>query len=155
MPESISFLQQHSAFTYWEEQCPSHIDLGKDKYGGPFAVEEVEDVKTALKLVSLISCAMPVFALETANEVEGYVFACGIHDSCFWLNSLWYAFAIFRLPFYQFLVYPFFNNHIPNMLRRIAVSIAELYAVLQTYNKMLNATFTGQRFENEKFLFIP
>ena len=29
-----------------EDDYPSRIDLGKDKYGGLFTVEEVEDVKT-------------------------------------------------------------------------------------------------------------
>ena len=29
--------------TYWEEEAPSRLDLGKEKYGGPFT--EVEDVK--------------------------------------------------------------------------------------------------------------
>ena len=66
------FPEQCSAFTYWEEQCPSRIDFGKDKYGGPFTVEEVEDVKTALKLIPLISCVMSIVALETAIEVELY-----------------------------------------------------------------------------------
>ena len=32
-----------SAFTYWEEDIPPRIDLGKDKYGGPFTTVEVED----------------------------------------------------------------------------------------------------------------
>ena len=35
-----------SAFTYWENDIPSRIDLGKQKYGGPFTNEQVEDVKT-------------------------------------------------------------------------------------------------------------
>ena len=40
-----------SAFTYWEEDIPSRLDLGKSKYGGPFTTEQVEDVKTALRIV--------------------------------------------------------------------------------------------------------
>ena len=35
-----------SALTYWEEDIPSRIDLGKSRYGGPFTTEQVEDVKT-------------------------------------------------------------------------------------------------------------
>ena len=89
------FPERRSACTYWEEQCPSCIDLGKDKYGGPFTVEEVEDVKTALKLVPLISCVIPIFALDAANEAEVYHVGCDIHDSRFWLNCLWYFFAYF------------------------------------------------------------
>ena len=50
------FPERRSAFTYWEDECPSRIDLGKDKYGGPFTVEEVENVKTVFKLLPLIIC---------------------------------------------------------------------------------------------------
>uniref|UniRef100_A0A1X7UKT1 Uncharacterized protein n=1 Tax=Amphimedon queenslandica TaxID=400682 RepID=A0A1X7UKT1_AMPQE len=51
--------ENRSALTYWEEEAPSRLDLGKDKYGGPFIEEEVEDVKTALRLIPLIFfCAL-------------------------------------------------------------------------------------------------
>ena len=43
-----------SAFTYWENDIPSRIDLGKRKYGGPFTNEQVEEVKTLLRLLILI-----------------------------------------------------------------------------------------------------
>lgn len=39
-----------SAFTYWEDQIPSRVDLAKSKYGGPFTDEEVDDVKTLGRL---------------------------------------------------------------------------------------------------------
>ena len=45
--------ERRSAFTYWEDDIPPRIDLGKSKYGGPFTTEEVEDVKTFL-LLSLV-----------------------------------------------------------------------------------------------------
>ena len=35
--------ENRSAFTYWEEDIPPRIDLGKNKYGGPFTTEEVVD----------------------------------------------------------------------------------------------------------------
>ena len=40
-----------SALTYWEEDIPSRLDLGKSRYGGPFTTEQVEDVKTFFKIV--------------------------------------------------------------------------------------------------------
>ena len=43
-----------SAFTYCEDELPSRIDFGKSKYGGPFTTEQVEDVKTLLRLLPLI-----------------------------------------------------------------------------------------------------
>ena len=41
------YLELCSALTYWEDDYPSGIGLSKNKCGGPFTVEEVEDVKTA------------------------------------------------------------------------------------------------------------
>ena len=43
-----------SAFTYCEDEPPSRIDFGKSKYGGPFTTEQVEDVKTFLKLLGIL-----------------------------------------------------------------------------------------------------
>ena len=40
------FPENRSAFTYWENDIPPRIDLGKNKYGGPFTTEEVEDTKS-------------------------------------------------------------------------------------------------------------
>ena len=47
-----------SALTYWEEDVPSRMDLGKSRYGGPFTTEQVEDVKSILRLfaMSLYPC---------------------------------------------------------------------------------------------------
>uniref|UniRef100_A0A1X7VDS5 Major facilitator superfamily associated domain-containing protein n=1 Tax=Amphimedon queenslandica TaxID=400682 RepID=A0A1X7VDS5_AMPQE len=45
--------ENRSALTYWEEEAPSRLDLGKDKYGGPFTEEEVEDVKTVFRMLPL------------------------------------------------------------------------------------------------------
>jgi len=46
--------ENRSAFTYWEEDIPPRIDLGKSKYGGPFTTEEVEDTKTFLAILLLL-----------------------------------------------------------------------------------------------------
>ena len=48
--------EHRSAFTYWEEDIPRRIDLGKNKYGGPFTNEEVEDTKTFLRILLLLLC---------------------------------------------------------------------------------------------------
>ena len=45
--------ENRSALTYWEEDIPPRIDLGKNKYGGPFNTEEVEDTKTFLRILIL------------------------------------------------------------------------------------------------------
>ena len=47
--------ENRSALTYWEEEAPSRLDLGKEKYGGPFTEEQqVKDVKNVLRLLPII-----------------------------------------------------------------------------------------------------
>ena len=46
--------RQRSAFTYWEDKQYSRIDLAKSKYGGPFTTEQVEDVKTVLRIITFM-----------------------------------------------------------------------------------------------------
>jgi len=54
-----------SAFTYWEDKPYSRMDLGKDKYGGPFSTEQVEDVKTFFKILAVIASLLPLCFLVT------------------------------------------------------------------------------------------
>ena len=45
---------RRSAFTYCEDDPPSRLDLGKSKYGGPFTMEEVEDVKVFYQVLKIL-----------------------------------------------------------------------------------------------------
>ena len=45
--------QHRSAFTYCEDELPSRMDFGKRKYGGPFTTEQVEDVKTFIRVLAV------------------------------------------------------------------------------------------------------
>ena len=64
----IKFAAQHktpirrSAFTYCEDELPSRMYLGKDKYGGPFTTEQVEDVKAFLGITAVLLSLGPMFA---------------------------------------------------------------------------------------------
>ena len=45
---------QRSAFTYCEDELPSGLDLGKEKYGGCFTTEQVEDVKAFYGILKVL-----------------------------------------------------------------------------------------------------
>ena len=53
-----------SALTFWLEEYPLRLDVDKEKHGGPFSEEEVEDVKTILCMTPLLLC------------IAGYSFSC-------------------------------------------------------------------------------
>ena len=62
--------RQRRAFTYCEDELPSRIDFGMDKYGGPFTIEQVEDVKTCLRLIPI---AIVGGALAGSILISGYL----------------------------------------------------------------------------------
>ena len=62
---------KRSAFTFWENDIPSRIDLGKEKYGGPFTYEEVEDVKTMFRLLLLM---FSLFGFHLSGDVTSAYF---------------------------------------------------------------------------------
>ena len=53
--------ENRSAFTYWENKIPSRVDLGKNKYGGPFSEEDVENVKTFWRIVAVLLSTFGLF----------------------------------------------------------------------------------------------
>ena len=57
-----------SALTYWEEDIPSRLDLGKSRFGGPFTTEQVEDVKTFFKMLLLF---LPVWIVLVSTSIFG------------------------------------------------------------------------------------
>ena len=56
--------RNRSALTYCEENYPSRLDLGKEKYGGPFNEEQVENVKTVVQLIPLLICIVGVHLFD-------------------------------------------------------------------------------------------
>ena len=55
--------RQRSAFTYWGKE-PSRIDLAKERYGGSFTHEEVENVKTFLRILAILVTLGPYFMIS-------------------------------------------------------------------------------------------
>ena len=116
------FPERRSAFTYWEDECPSRIDLGKDKYGGPFTVEKVENVKTVFKLTPLIVCITGSLFLD-GTPMHYHFRSCRSENARFYYSLVRNVLVISWLPIYQFLIYPFFYNRVPSMLRRIGIGM--------------------------------
>ena len=121
-----------SALTYWEEDYPSRLDLGMEKYGGPFSEEEVQDVKTMLRLIPLLivlvgfSCGQE-FSWKAINAHKDDISFL----SNFILNRTMTSLVSGSLILiYQFVIYPCFYNYIPSMLKRIGLGL--LFALFTT-----------------------
>ena len=62
--KSHKYPLQRSAFTHCDNSIPSRLDFAKERFGGPFTTEQVENVKTFLRILLILFAVGPVFALE-------------------------------------------------------------------------------------------
>ena len=113
---------RRSAFTYLDEEQPTRMDYGKEKFGGPFTEEEVEDVKTILRLLPLMACIS--FSVKGADATLSLNVSDNQYINCvlnygaeFWLAPL------LIIPFLRCLLYPLLHNRIPSMLKRIGTGL--------------------------------
>ena len=130
-------LRNRSALTYWEEDYPSRLDLGKEKYGGPFSEEQVENVKTVLRLIPLF---VSVIVLMYAKEVRLFNFHTSYNKSLFLSfyilsDTLYIGVALFLIILYLLIFYKHLVRYIPSMLKRIGLGLvfalsAPLYYVI-------------------------
>ena len=70
-------LGHRSALTYSDDVRPSRIDFAKQKYGGIFTTEVVEDVKTFLQILLMLLAITPMFYFDVSTS---YLFPIyGLH----------------------------------------------------------------------------
>ena len=60
---------RRSAFTHCDNYIPSRLDFAKERYGGPFTTEQVENVKTLLRILLVLFAVGPVFSMEVVASV--------------------------------------------------------------------------------------
>ena len=123
---------RRSAFTFCEDELPSRIDFGKEKYGGPFSNEQVEDVKVFLGIFSVLLALGPTFATEIATNALLPTFAGHLQNissnGCFSAiivdnGTLVPIFITLFIPIHLCLLRPFIQNYIPGMMKRMGLGM--------------------------------
>ena len=141
--------EQRSAFTYCEDELPSRIDFGKTKYGGPFTTEQVEDVKTFLRLLVLLIPASAfmgeIIALENPNHriffhiqvpVSTFTNAGECYLERFFTVAFGSSIIVILVPLYEFVVYPILHKYLPSVkiyqkfLAGMALQLARLITLI-------------------------
>ena len=136
------FARQHkvpirrSAFTYCEDDIPTGLDLGKNKYGGPFTTEQVEDVKAFYGILKIVFSLGIVFFLDIASGPLFTMFAhlqynSLIHDTTagsliqiIMLKKGMFSstLVVLGVPVYICLIRPYYHCGL-NMLKRMGIGI--------------------------------
>ena len=70
---------RRSAFTHCDNYIPSRLDFAKERFGGPFTTEQVENVKTFFRMLVILFAIGPVFALEVPGSYFIFPFF-GLHS---------------------------------------------------------------------------
>ena len=145
------FARQHktpvrrSAFTYCEDEIPTGLDLGKEKYGGPFSTEQVEDVKVFYGILKVLlifgtvyfsdfsaMSVLPYYALHIGSYLEYYhnssvaelKFNGTLPEHILLDSGLLSPLLITMcLPLYLCLLRPFISRYVPGMLKRMGLAM--------------------------------
>lgn len=143
--KKYKYPKNRSALTYWEENSPSRLDLGKEKYGGPFTEDEVEDVKTFLKMLPLVICM--VFFVIVIDQFNPYFFMAEVEhnemtfEDCLFSSVYFINNGVTLLVMFLYQIFkPSFDCLLPTMLRRIGLGI---FLVLVTESIWLGIDMAG------------
>ena len=134
---------QRSAFTYCDDELPSRLDFAKERYGGPFTSEQVEDVRTFLRILVILLAQGPIFALEVPVGPLLPIFfrhvikpparnetACSAKEVMFDSESLKSIATVILFPLYVWLIYSVLRRCIPKTFTRIRAGIIVLVSGL-------------------------
>ena len=135
---------QRSAFTYSDRYIPSRLDFAKERYGGPFTTEQVENVKTFFRILVILFSFGPIFSMEVPASI--FLFPIiSLHTLKdllnFWtekqyctIDIVWNFFMvncsvksvlsiIFLFPAYIWVVFSLLHKKIPKLFFRLGVGI--------------------------------
>ena len=126
-----------SAFTYCEDELPSRMDLGKQRYGGPFTTEQVEDVKVLFGMLKVLISLGPAFLLDFAVTMSA-IHSKRAHTGFKRISEiLFFDYGLIStmvpcvsIPLFVFLLQPYISRYIPNMFKRIGLGILMLCTCL-------------------------
>ena len=146
---------QRSAFTYCDDERPSRLDLAKERFGGPFSTEQVEDVKVLLRILIILLVLGPIFVLDLPNSLIGFALISIhiAHKGLYYCHTSWillesgalkYTMSAIVFPIY--ICFIFGRKRIPRMFVRLGFGITILllgvlyFLVMDVTGHSLNRT---------------
>ena len=112
--------ERPSSFTYTDNNTPSRLDFGKERYGGPFTTDQVESMKSFVRILTVLLpslfswyvCISDDYTIQTVFSNDT------LSDSL--LSSMNANNALLVIvPLLQLIVMPCFPGLIPSILKRM------------------------------------
>ena len=126
--------ERRSALTYIDEEEPSRLDYGNHKFGGPFTEEEVEDVKTILRMLVFLVLFLigNLFADDSKSLIHAHIIpstadtrSC-VESLTFVANNLT-AFIVIPASSYVFVLFPCLISKLPSYLKRVGAGLVLVF----------------------------
>ena len=134
----LNFVRKHkypvqcSAFTYCDDERPLRLDFAKERFGGPFSTEQVENVKTFLQIFVVLFAVGSVFVLEVSSSPFGFPLIsthiafngtnfCKIQWIFIESGTLRYVTSAMFIPIYICILHK--RKKIPRIFTRIGIEI--------------------------------
>ena len=163
---------QRSAFTYCEDELPSGLDLGKEKYGGCFTTEQVEDVQAFYGILKVLfnfgvvffldfaaDSILPLFSLHVTPinlDVFQETYNATLIELIFFNTGLLSPLLIVTcIPLYLCLLRPFISQYVPGMLKRMGLGMFLVLLSLITTFAMDTAAHLESQNHVCMFVFHP
>ena len=150
---------RRSAFTYGEAP-PSRLDLGKERYGGPFTTEQVEDVKSFGRIFLLMLSLFGLSLLLGSNGQMGDIYddyynGNGTKIFSFVAVKMGDSYAIYYviiigIPVYMCLIRLCLRHPLPNMLKKLGIGLLMIIVALvltTIYIALMHMTYTYEGIE--------
>ena len=102
-----------SVLTYWENEIPKRIDFAKDKYGGPYSYEDVENVKTFFGILAVLA-ALSLVLMSSDPFISGILnfvkqFKGGDNSNAeFFIWFIGDSTILIIVPLLEFIILPLF-----------------------------------------------
>ena len=133
---------RRSAFTHCDNYIPSRLDFAKERFGGPFTTEQVENVKTFLRILLILFAVGPVFVLEVpASYFIAPLFSMHFHQFHHYSTQREYCSGKFQLdtlmeipgwvlapslllfPLYIWIIFSLLQKRVLKLFTRLGVGI--------------------------------
>ena len=119
---------RRSAYTYTER--PSRLDLCKDRYGGPFTTEEVEDVKSFWRILLVLISMFGIYCLDnTAGIGNDYynrrniTYSNKVPIPVMYPEFLSIGSILLSIFTMQLFCVPFVSRYLPRLLTRMGIGL--------------------------------
>ena len=148
---------RRSAFTYCDDDIPSRLDFAKERFGGPYTTEQVENVKTFIQIFIVLLAIGPVFVINVSSDTFGLPLIgihiaqkgrqfCNFRFVLLESGSLRYITSAVAFPVYILVMFSCMKRKRPRIFTRLVIGI--FFSLTGVLSILITDVFGHAQIEN-------